>query len=389
MSHPRRRFTFLTAATAAVLATTGCQPAAMSGIPGAPTPAPVAASAPVAPTAIGVPPAQPKPRGTRLQGQVMLNEAPIPGATLRAYDLASGKALALVAAGAGNLVAAGAGNYALHADAPPVSSADGRFDLALPEMQPNQVAKIVATQGDKTLVTLVDGMGRAIGAETPPAPYTVAAAGGTFAVTVRFRMNASTSAAAKAFEGTVKLSFQLGDGAAEGLEEAIDAAMAAVAKLEEEFANDPTIQDKLASAMNEQGEITDLAAFQAAIQDIGAVHDLADSVKATLKGFVDEGDPEISATLKASLDPVTSEDFPVGEVDIDVEGEFTFTDDDGNQISGTIADGVFKPTLEPEPTDDTTDGGGDSGNQVGRAQGGLDVHDGQVVDPEGSEGMVP
>ena len=90
-------------------------------------------------------------------------------------------------------------------------------------------------------------------------------------------------------------------------------------------------------------------------------------------------------------DSPMTEDFPIGDVRIEVAGEFSFRDEDGNLVEGSLKGGAFVPTDRDETGDDAPadGGGGDDGNQVGRVTGGLNVTDGKVLNPAGAEGIKP
>ncbi len=357
----------------------------------------VPAAASVAATPAAFP--SPEARGARLTGLVELGGVPLRGARMHAFDLATGKEMALVAAGAGN--------YGLSQAAPAATDANGQFDYDLPDLAPNQVVKLVAEQGGKSLVTLFDGRGHAIGGAAPAAPppaYRLQASA-TLGVTIKLRMSAATTATSKAFEGAIKIQFRLPESALEnGLEGAIDAAMEALAALEARLASDPRLEEALADAIDENGEITDLPAFNAALEAAGLVDLLADKVATVMTDFADaEGDVETS-TGEQPLDAVTSEDFPVGRIRITAEGDFTFTDDDGETITGSIADGAFVPTEADRDPDqaDAVDSGGSSGGgssggsagggtapKPGSGHGGLAVVDGELVEPTDAEAIAP
>ncbi|MEB3222268.1 MAG: hypothetical protein VKS61_09345 [Candidatus Sericytochromatia bacterium] len=329
----------------------------------------------------------------RLRGVVELNGQPLAGATMRAFDLATGRELPLIAAGGQNLIAAGGQNliaaggqnliaaggqnligaggqnltgnpgapalragrqHLQQASAGNLSSASGRFDYMLPTTSDTQFVKLVAVKDGLTLVSLFDGAGNVVG-EAPADLYRVQQT--TVSLTVRVKLTAATTAAAKAFEGAFKLQFQLKEPSTqEGLKGLLTRVNRAVKALEQAFTQAPELARQLASGVNAQGELPSNAAFQAVIAQTGLLDELLGEVKAVLETFTSKDDEQ---ERKTGLDAISGEDFPLGGVEIATSGEFTYTDADGTVVSGTVenANLVAEPSPSPAaPDPDATPG---------------------------------
>jgi hypothetical protein len=95
--------------------------------------------------------------------------------------------------------------------------------------------------------------------------------------------------------------------------------------------------------VNASGELPDNAAFQAVIDKAGLLDQLLDEVKGALESFTQsEGEQE----QRTGLDAISTEDFPLGRVQIETSGEFTYTDPDGTVVKGAVEN----TNLMPEPT---------------------------------------
>jgi hypothetical protein len=281
----------------------------------------------------------------RLQGVVEFNGGPVVGATMRAFDLATGREVPLIAAGGQNLIAAGGQNLIAAGGQNLLTDAAGRFDYALPTTSAAQLVKLVAQREGVTLVSLFDGAGNVVG-DPPALGYRLKQ--GNVAFTVKVKLTAATTAAAKSFEGAFKLQFQLKEPATQaGLEGLFARVNRAVKAIEQAFAKQPALAREVAAAVNASGELPDNAAFQAVIDKAGLLDQLLDEVKGALESFTQTGGQQ---EQKAGLDAISSEDFPLGRVELATTGEFTYTDPDGTVVTGTVENSNLVPEPTPPPS---------------------------------------
>jgi hypothetical protein len=317
----KHRNLFLSAAIAAACGVLGCTP--FAGINPTANLSPAAA------------------RGFRLKGTVLLNDAPVPNAHMRAFDLATGRELVLVP-----YSETGAPRPA----APTRTLADGQgaFDYELPIIRADQVIKVVAEWDGRALVGLVDGTGRTVGAAPEASLLRLAQAGAaTLQLTINLRLTAATTSAAKSFEGVLKTTFQLrGTSAATSLEAAMKAAAAAIEALERALARQTDTQDRIAIALDDRGEFDPTASFQTLLNGVGMVDPLLDQVEALLGQFAETQQKE-APPKNPNLDAITQEDFPLGRIKITLDGSFSYTDEDGKTTTGTFGSGQFVPNDAP------------------------------------------
>ncbi|MEB3196751.1 MAG: hypothetical protein VKP62_06055 [Candidatus Sericytochromatia bacterium] len=288
-------------------------PAAVPAVPAAvPSIAEPAGIAPAAPVATSAPPMAVDGR-VRLQGSVLLQDTPIADASLTAIDLATGKAIALkpwTDAGGGS---AGA---TLRTDA------QGAFELELPKLAADQVVKLVAVSGGQTYTALFDSRGRAIGGSPSAGAKYVLKQGQATLVTILVRLTAASTAASKAFEGVLKLQFQLpAEQVVANLNQVIDAAQKAATELETALARKPQMARSLVNAVGAQGEIGDIDKFRTAIANLGVFDTLFKLVEAEFKTVMAK-----QLTARQDAEAITAEDFPLDRVTITQGGGLVFGD---------------------------------------------------------------
>jgi hypothetical protein len=389
---------------------------------------------------------------SRIQGSVVLNDQPIGSANLRAFDLASGKELPLIAAGGQNLIAAGGQNLIaaggqnliaaggqnliaaggqnliaaggqnliaaggqnliaaggqnliaaggqnliaaggqnlvdaatgqlIAAGGQNLTSATGQFDVLMAPGSEADVVKLVAEREGRALVALFDGGGRAVGADSLIAAggqnliaaggqnliaaggQNLIAAGGqnlrgryglqqaSGTVQLKLRLTAASTAAAKSFEGAVKLQFQLKkDLTPQALARVFAAANRAIQKLEAAFARQPDLADKVVAAVDPKGELEAKQDFQAALLAAGVVEALKQEVTELLTTFTTEAKENRTAEPEpGDLDAVSQEDFPIGDVKVEVEGAITYTDTTGQTVTTEVQNEVRPATRETAP----------------------------------------
>ncbi|MEB3221320.1 MAG: hypothetical protein VKS61_04640 [Candidatus Sericytochromatia bacterium] len=289
----------------------GLSPAPTAGA--APGGGPPASLAPSAPGSASPPPASASPAPApatplpairrRLLGSVAVNGQPVEGASLTAWDLATGRAVPLTAweeAGGGTLR----------------TDAAGAFDLALPPLAAGQVVRLVAKTGSQAFVALLDGQGRLLAA--PARGYALREAGD---VTLRLVLSPASTAAARAFQGVFKLQLLRPQAAREaGVAQAFEAARRAVAALEEALARQPAWADDLVTGLGPDGLAASSDALRAALGRLGAFAALDGAVRAELARLPLEPLAVASGTV-----PFTAEDFPLDRPTIGVAGELGFS----------------------------------------------------------------
>jgi hypothetical protein len=320
----------------------------------------------------------------RLEGTVLLNDDPMPLARLRAFDMRTGEQIPLTPFG--RLAFASL-------EEPAAADEAGKFDYMLPPLAPTQLVKITATRDDRTISTVVDGSGRTI--EAARSSYRLRQAGLRVTVSISLRITAATTLAGKAYEGSLKMQYQLPDpGVAPGLTRVWEALLASLQALQAELEAKPALALTLAQGMTPQGELADPAALAPTLATLAPVQALQERLADLMQAFA--GDMAGSdGSTPTGLDPVTGEDFPLGGITISTEGSFTFQDADGQPITGSFEPGAYKPIGEaptgPEAPPAPAEPGGGS-NEPGDAEvkpigTGVTIHDGPVLAPTASEAL--
>jgi hypothetical protein len=169
---------------------------------------------------------------------------------------------------------------------------------------------------------------------------------------VQLKLTLASTAAAKTFEGTLKLQFQRPD-TQDGITKVIGAANMTVKILEQAIAKRPELAARIADIVGANGEIAQTAAFTEVIASLGVLDEVATFVKDTLKTL----GAAAQTTVTGTLDRVTAEDFPVGQVTLTEDGTFSYTDTQGQTVTGALVTGGFLPTGEA-PTATPTPAGG-------------------------------
>ncbi|MEB3198661.1 MAG: hypothetical protein VKP62_15805 [Candidatus Sericytochromatia bacterium] len=298
-------------------------------------------------------------RGFRLKGVVSLNDAPVPNAHMRAFDLATGKELVLVPYSEQGMPRPAVASRTL-------ADGQGRFDYELPVITTDQVIKVVAEWDGRALVGLVDGTGRTVGGAPESAKHRLLQAEATrlLQLTINLKLTAATTSAAKSFEGVLKTSFQLrGNSAANALGAAMKAASEAIADLERSLNQKSAVQDQIALALDDRGEFDPTAKFQTLLDGVGQVDPLLGRVESLLKQF-SEIQKQEAPPKNQNLDAITQEDFPLGRIKITLDGSFSFTDESGKTVSGTFGSGQFVPNDQPSSTPTSTPTAGPTATPV-------------------------
>jgi hypothetical protein len=260
---------------------------------------------------------------------VVFNNQAVPDASLTAVDLATGKAIALKA---------WSDTPGQGATGTQRTDATGAFDLELPKLGDDQLVKLTATAGSQTYTALFDARGRAIGAASQQGASYRLAQGQAVSVTIRLKLTPATTAAAKAFEGALKLTFQLPKEAQQAeRDRALAAAEQAAREVEAALAARPELADGLVVSVGADGEVRDLDAFRSTIAKLGVFDKVFEALKDRLLAVTAQ-----KLTAEGELAPITAEDFPLDRVRISRGGSFTFTG--GRGAVGGTENSTFVPT---------------------------------------------
>lgn len=296
---------------------------APTGTTSTPPALPAATATPVGSSAVpSQAPAGPTDARVRLTGTVLLNETPVADASVVAQDLATGKALPL----------------APWTDAPAAhrllqtvrTDAQGRFDGALPTLAAGQLVKVVVTKGSQTFTTLFNERGQAVGGDEVTTPRYTLQQGQSTAIQIRLRLTAASTAASQAFEGALRLTFQLPAAiSAERRSATLEAARKAADTLAQALATKPEVAGRIVSSLNNAGEVTQVEAFRTAVTNLSVFTDLFRAVQSELQAVSLE---KLSAP--EGLDPIRARHFPLDDVIISPSGFLGFS---GQQQPITLA----------------------------------------------------
>jgi hypothetical protein len=270
------------------------QPAPTSTVEAAPDQQ--APAAPVSPA----PPTQPS--RLRLTGVVATAQGPFQGATLQAYDFASGRALTTAPWTAGATLA---------------TDRAGSFDLAVTPSASQRLIRLVATAGARSLVTVVDAAGRPLfGA---PSPYRVSMIGGG-----ALDLDPATTAVTLSFEGALRLAQRLPEAQRR---DAFTVLAAAMTQSRSRIPQGDTRQrltiDALLDAPGPDGLLRDRGTLRNLLARLGAFDSLEEQVARALSNFrIAEYDTDGGETDR----PYSAVDFPLVGVNISVTGRMTLPD---------------------------------------------------------------
>jgi hypothetical protein len=259
-----------------------------------------------------------------LEGSVVLDGTPVADAALAAFDLVTGKALPLVTWPDGAAVT-------------PRTDTNGAFELALAPPGGDRLVRLVAVSDARCFTAVFDARGRTIG--TAPAPNAAYRLGQTGAFTVRLRLTPASTAATKAFEGALKLSFRRADDGREAvLAATFTAAEQAVRDVELALARRPELAEPLLRSIGKDGLVEDLDAFRATIANLGVFDALFEAVKARLIAVT-----AMPLTADERQAPLRHQDFPLDRVTIQGDGTFRFSGGPAVRLSG-VSGQAFIPT---------------------------------------------
>ncbi|MEB3223096.1 MAG: hypothetical protein VKS61_13555 [Candidatus Sericytochromatia bacterium] len=255
-------------------------------------------------------------QAVHLRGSAALAGEPFGGAAVRAFDLASGRALGAELWGT------------------VTTDAQGRFELDVPAGAMPPWVKLVATRADRALTTVVDlRPARAPDPGSPPpapvAPSTYGLRQQGAVVVLDVWLDLPSTVASQALEGSLKVRLRVADapGSRDALVEALSRAARAVRTALEAT---PAITTRLASAIGSDGQVRDLGAFRQALDDLR----VAETLQAAVHGVLQEatsrpGDPAAPPVT------LTAEDFPAGGVTL-TGSTYSFVTQDGATVQGSV-----------------------------------------------------
>ncbi|MEB3285658.1 MAG: hypothetical protein VKN33_10270 [Candidatus Sericytochromatia bacterium] len=308
--------------------------------------------------ACGVEPAgtQPKPQVNtsqdllavqRLSGRVVFLDESRPGAVVKAYDLLTGQEVSLISAGGQNLISAGGQNLITAGGQNLIRTDDqGYFEAFVPLADVGDVLKLVAQTEGGALVSFVAPQGPVLGASWLPGRYALRQASST-GTGVRVEITPATTVLAKSFEGALKLQFERPQAErAEAIERVIESANKTFDRVAESLRDNPATARDLVSALDEQGNLRDISAFQRAVTRIGVIEELVTQVEQIVS--------EVKRTVTESSDrdkrpqnrPVRRDDFPLGAVEVTDKGEVTILHP-SKKNDVTPAAGIAKTSESP------------------------------------------
>jgi hypothetical protein len=263
--------------------------------------------------------------GPRLQGTVKLQGRVMPGAQLRAFDLATGAGVPLTFR-----AQAAPASYAV-LQAVPTTTAVGGFNFALPSVAPERVLKLVATQGDRTWIGLW---------LSPPEPTPQGAT---------LRLTATSTVLARCVEGVLKLGFRLGPARRGQASRRTLARLEALTPgLETSFTRVPNSEPLALLSGNVPG--SEELALLKALRDIGADAALASETTALMQAVA--ADLAADAPDAGGLFPLQGADFPIGRFTQAPDGSFTWAGPGGAVVTGKAGrpDSPLVPLLPSPPS---------------------------------------
>ncbi|MEB3329746.1 MAG: hypothetical protein VKQ33_10985 [Candidatus Sericytochromatia bacterium] len=251
----------------------------------------------------------PSPVGPRLQGTVRLQDRPVPGARLRAFDLATGAGVPLSfrpPASPASFITLQVGSRV------PTTTSVGRFNFALPTTAPDRVVKLVVTLGGRTWVAFW---------QRP----------GTDGEGVTLRLNGATTALARCLEGVLKLGLRLGPDRRERASRRTLARLEALTPaLETAFARVPNSEPLAVTLGILPG--TEQLALGRALLDAGAAASLTAETRTLLQAVA--ADLAADTPDARGLFPIEATDFPLGTFSQAPDGSFRWVSPDGAFVTG-------------------------------------------------------
>jgi len=250
---------------------------------------------------------------------------------LTAVDLATGKAIALTP----------------WSDKPSTrrllstqrTDAKGAFDYELPTLDEGQIVKLVATKGTQTFTGLFNSRGQTLGADTPTTATYQLQQGQAVSITVRVRLTAGTTAVAQAFEGILKLTFQLpANLSAQRRAAILEMARKAAQQVEEALAKQPEVAARLVATVNSAGETNQVENFRTAVTNMGMFDPLFNATQAELLAIAAE-----TLVSRPDLAPIMARDFPLDRVVISPSGLLGFSGQQGPIKLGGEVNSNFVP----------------------------------------------
>jgi hypothetical protein len=268
-------------------------------------------------------------------------------------------------AGGQNLIAAGGQNLISNQAGGLISNAPAATLRAF---------RLVAEKNGQALVTVVDSQGRTLSADGL-AGYRLQQAGSGPVL-----LTPATTAVAKAFEGAVKLQFELSSQEARtaGLAQVFDQARQAARAVDAQMRKDPDLARRIAASVDAKGSLRDFQVFKRAATQGQLDRELAPRLNEVLNSFAvrkaaEPGDRE-TQTGRARLE---ARDFPVGDVSVEANGAINVRGNNGESVridrpQAGRAGGENRPDADAKSSSPGRNAGGNTGGNrsAGKGEGG-------------------
>lgn len=311
----------------------------------------------------------------RLAGVVSIQDVPVAGAQIQVFDMASGRVVPILASD----------------EAAWRTNAEGRFDLLIPAPLPAQVLKVMALTESGAWLSLVDGNGNGLAPSNEPHWRLQQDS------LVVLRLTPGTTAAAQMMEGPLQLQFRLPvalrDAAVARLWRATNDLLD---ELETALNEEPFLSRHVIANVDAQGRARNPRVLSTALNAFNQLDAWSQHIVEAVIDFSRQVDVFVPfAELERGLAALDPGSFPIGQLSRETDGTFRYTDVQGRLIDGVLIQDA--PGLEPAPAPPTPvapsdvipelqpafDPGAES-----LAAGGLNITDGNLIDPVASEGVL-
>ncbi|MEB3224010.1 MAG: hypothetical protein VKS61_18205, partial [Candidatus Sericytochromatia bacterium] len=297
----------------------------------------------------------------------------------QAGGLISNQAGGLISNQAGGLISNQAGGLISNQAGGLISNVPGGANLSDGALR---AFRLVAEKDGQALVTVVDGLGQGL-SEGGAAGYRLQQAGGTILV----ELSPATTAVAKAFEGALKLQFELAEPGARaaGLSEVFVQARQATRAVRAQLRKDPDLARRIAAAVDARGALRDVQAFQRSAAEGQLDRELAPRVVEVLNAFVArKGSQGGAGEARGGGPRLDGRDFPLGDVTVERGGVVVVKAKNGDTVRidrpvpGREA-GAAKPSDKAPVARNARPAAGTGGNNGnGNAGGGADNGNGNA-----------
>jgi hypothetical protein len=305
---------------------------------------------------------------TRLAGVVSFQDVPVAGAHVQVFDIATGRVVPVLAS----------------EETAWRTNAEGRFDFLIATPPAHRVLKVMALTDAGVWLTLVAGSGASLASgwrlqnQEPLLAF--------------LQLTPGTTAATQMMEGPLQLQFRLP--AAQR-----DAAVARLLRdtrdmlgaLELALQDNPSQARQVLENGDAQGRGRDPKLLANTLEFLGLLDGWSQHVIEAVTDFSRQVDVFASlAELERGLSALEPGSFPIGQLSRETDGTFRYTDVRGRLIEGVLIQDPFEsgPAVDIAPEDlPAPDSIPDPGAES-LASGGLNISDGELVDPIASEEVL-